>query len=54
MMFNRNAGGHAFDINRVCVKCGMSYEHFDDAENHKPYCKGVKPPHQREREIVAD
>ena len=39
MAFDRRAGGHAFDFDReVCVKCGMTREHFED--NGKPQCKG--------------
>ncbi len=39
MALDRRAGGHAFGFDReVCVKCGMTREHFED--NGKPACKG--------------
>lgn len=39
MPFDRQAGRHAFDLERgVCARCGMSREHFQD--NGEPACSG--------------
>ena len=39
MALDRNAGGHAFDFDRdVCMKCGMTRQHFED--NDEPPCTG--------------
>jgi hypothetical protein len=54
MAFDRQAGGHAFDFSReVCLKCGMTREHFED--NGKPACKG-KPgasEDQRQQPLIV-
>jgi hypothetical protein len=50
MTFNRQAGGHAFDVDRgVCAKCGMSREHYED--NAEPRCIGAKAPQLRANEL---
>jgi hypothetical protein len=50
--FDRRAGGHAFDFDReVCVKCGMSREHYQD--NGKPPCKGKPSSENAERGIMV-
>jgi ribosomal protein L37E len=53
MVFDRRAGGHAFNFSSgVCAKCGMTREHFQD--NDKPACKG-KPSAPPDKPImVAD
>jgi hypothetical protein len=41
MVFDRRVGDHAFDLNAdVCVKCGMTCEHYED--NREPLCAGVR------------
>jgi hypothetical protein len=42
MAFNRLAGGHRFDFNRmVCLRCGMSRKKFED--RGRPWCTGQSP-----------
>ena len=43
MVFNRTAGGHAFDFDRgVCLKCGITRERYEDSG--EPRCSKEASP----------
>lgn len=50
-IFRQNEGGHTFDFStRVCHKCDMSWETFQD--NNKPECSGKKLPKPKEPQLI--